>query len=189
MLFLLFAVSFALALDDNVQIIRFGECIDLDLGSPVFVGSEFLGVSPMKSVCFAPGKHVLNGGQKIVFVKQPDRRVETVMDSVWELERKSFVPSTSGIGFYQQNIPFDLLKLANPSMLIQALWNPSQLMAAVGNGALSAGVAGDGTLTSLHWPSPTAFDHLELFASKDGRQQVLCFVLGFKRSDEQETIR
>ncbi len=105
----------------NIQMVKFGECIDVDLNhdGPIWVGSVFLGVSPMKSVCFAPGRHVLNGGQKIVFVRQPDRRAEAVVASLWELEGKSFVPETSGIDFYSKNIPFDLLKLANPSMLIQ----------------------------------------------------------------------
>ncbi len=54
----------------------------------------------------------------------------------------------------------------------------------MGNGALSVGVAGDGTLTSLHWPSPTAFDHLEVFANKNGRQKFMGSFFGAFDGDQ-----
>jgi hypothetical protein len=152
--------------------ITLGECFRAETdqkGSDIFDSVQgFVGKSPVERVCLSPGRHVLNA-ERVVFVRQPQKTVAASEKALFELERNAWSPPfQNGLEFYVSEIPFDALKLGNPSMTIQALFNPGVLNSAVGSGGITAGFSQQGSLLSLHWPAPTAFDHLEVFRNKSG---------------------
>jgi hypothetical protein len=127
-----------------------------------------LGRSPVVA-CLSPGRHVING-ERTVLVAQPRRESASIFASLVALEKASLLPN--GVQFYAKHVPVDIIKLGSPSLPIQAAFNPSLLNAALGNGGLTVGVGRDTTLTTLHWPAPTSYDHLELFAYNTGLERV-----------------
>lgn len=168
------ALSLHLSSGDSVML-TLGDCITLrGVSSEVYFVDTVLGVlgnSPQE-VCFPPGFHhvsyVLHGkvlSTQTIFVRQPPRTRLAMVESLLALEiHPDFSARNNSLHFYATNIPIDAKALADPSLDMQATYNPSHLAASLGQGKLTVGISRHGTISSLHWPGPTHFDHLEFFA-------------------------